>query len=328
MATIKEISQKAKVSAGTVSRVLNYDETLSVSDEKRKLILEIAEEMNYTTPRQRSQTPKNSLRIGLAHWYNVKQELEDPYYMSIRVGIEMTCLQENIELIKVYKTEEADYSTMGSVDGIIAIGKFLPEEVEAFETMSPNLVFVDSCPSELKCDSVMIDFDCAVTKALDHLIELGYKDIAYLGGREMDLPDPREQFYKAYMIKRGIYTEANLWVGSFVAESGYTLVKKALTEGTMPAAIFAASDSMAIGALRALYEGGIKVPEEVAVIGFNDIPNALYTVPQLSSIRVFKEFMGETAVELILERIRQKRQISKKVIVPTELMVRGSTVNF
>ena len=118
------------------------------------------------------------MRIGLAHWYDAKQELEDPYYMSIRVGIEMACTQENIELIKIYKNETSDYSAMGTVDGIIAIGKFLKTEVEALEALCPQVVFVDSSPDDLRFDSVLIDFEAAVKKALNHLAELGHKDIA------------------------------------------------------------------------------------------------------------------------------------------------------
>lgn len=336
MATIKDIATQAGVSPATVSRVLNYDESLSVSDEKRKLILEIAETLNYVPPRQRHQAAKGSMRIGLAHWYDAKQELEDPYYMSIRVGIEMACTQENIELIKIYKNETSDYSAMGTVDGIIAIGKFLKAEVEALEALNPLVVFVDSSPNDLRYDSVLIDFDAAVKKALNHLAELGHKEIAYLGGREelghehVQLVDPREHIYKAFMERQGTYTPENIWLGTFFPESGYALTKQALVRKqngeTFPTAIFAANDSLAIGALRAIYEAGYKVPEDIAVIGFNDIPSALYTVPQLSSIRVFKEFMGETAVELLLERIRNKREIAKKVIVPTELVVRMSTV--
>lgn len=335
MATIKDIANQAGVSSATVSRVLNYDESLSVSDEKRKLILEIAEALSYVPPRQRNQAGKNSMRIGLAHWYDAKQELEDPYYMSIRVGIEMACNQENIELIKIYKNETSDYSAMGTVDGIIAIGKFLSFEVEALVALCPQVVFVDSSPDELRFDSVLIDFDTAVKKALNHLAELGHKVIAYLGGREalghenVMLIDSRESIYRNFMERQGMYRPENVWLGTFFPESGYILTKQALnrknTQEPFPTAIFAANDSLAIGALRAILEAGYNVPDDIALIGFNDIPNTMYTVPQLSSVRVFKEFMGETAVELLLERLRSKREIAKKVIIPTELVVRDST---
>jgi LacI family transcriptional regulator len=84
---------------------------------------------------------------------------------------------------------------------------------------------------------------------------------------------------------------------------------------------------MAIGALRALHEAHIKVPDQVSIIGFNDIPTSKYTVPPLASVKVHKEFMGETAVELLLERILKKRAIAKKVIIPTELIIRESAIN-
>jgi LacI family transcriptional regulator len=122
----------------------------------------------------------------------------------------------------------------------------------------------------------------------------------------------------------------HIYIGSFVASSGYELMKKAIEQSQeLPSAFLIASDSMAIGALRALHESGLKVPEDVAIIGFNDIPTSKYTVPPLASVRVHKEFMGETAVHLLLERISKQRTIAKKVIIPTELIIRQSAkINF
>lgn len=336
MATIKDIAKKAGVSTATVSRVLNYDETLSVSDDKRKLILEIAEELEYLPPRQRNNHVKSNIKIALIHWYNMKQEVADPYYMSIRMGIEMTCYDQNIEIIKVYKPDEFDFSTLEAVDGIIAIGKFFDREIEKFVELSPNIVFVDSSPNVLKYDSIVLDFEAAVYQALDHLLDSGHKRIGYIGGREyigteqVPLKDLREIVFKSYMESKGLLCSDEIYMGSFVAESGYGLMKEALKKRadnleTSPTAYFVASDSIAIGALRALYECGVKVPEEISIVGFNDIPTSKYTVPQLTTVRVFKEFMGETAVELLLERVVKKREIAKKVVIPTELIVRKST---
>lgn len=333
MATIKDIAKQAGVSSATVSRVLNYDETLSVSEDKRKLIFEIAEELDYMPPRKRNVGKvAKKLKIGLVHWYTMSQELDDPYYMSIRLGIEKMCYENDVEIVKIFKPDEYDFQKLESVDGFIAIGKFTDSQISKIYERSQNIVFVDSSPMEEKFDCVVIDFEKAVTGALDYLWEIGHRKIGYIGGRETIGPDHialgerRESVFKSHMMALGAYNEAFVHIGAFLAESGYRLMKQAIQSGEeTPTAYFIASDSIAIGALRAVHECDLKVPKDINIIGFNDIPTSKYTVPPLTTVRVHKEFMGETAVELLLERIIKRRDISKKVIIPTALQVREST---
>ena len=192
-------------------------------------------------------------------------------------------------------------------------------------------MFVDSSPQEDRFDSVVIDFEKAVTCALDYLWQIGHRNIGYIGGREYIGPDNialgerRESVYRSRMSELGAFDEKNVHIGAFLAESGYKLMKQVIQSSEkLPTAFFVASDSIAIGVLRAIHECGLKVPADISIVGFNDIPTSKYTVPPLTSIRVHKEFMGETAVELLLERIVKKRTIAKKVIVPTALQVRES----
>jgi len=332
MATIKDIAQKAGVSPATVSRVLNYDASLSVSDEKRQLILEIAEKLDYRTPRKRkSKGTQKQLRIALIHWYTVQQELEDPYYMSIRIGIEQACMEHKIEILKVYDPKNYDFNDLHRVDGLIAIGKYDDPQIDQFYEVTKNIVFVDSSPREHLFDSIVIDFEKAVLSVIKTLVKHGHKHIGYIGGREYvgetktPLGERRELIFREYMDSIGMIDNDEIYVGTFVAESGYQLMKQAIEHSKdLPTAFFIASDSMAIGALRALHEKKIKVPEQVSIIGFNDIATSKYTVPPLATVRVHKEFMGETAVELLIERIIKKREISKKVIIPTEMVHRES----
>ena len=188
MASIKEIAERAGVSNATVSRVLNYDTSLSITDDKRKMIFEIAESMNYKPPRQRKQGvgAKKGLRIGLIHWYGVSEELLDVYYLSIRLGIEKECLNQGVELIKVFREEHLVLEKkLKQVDAIIAVGKFTSQEIDAFKAVSEHIVFVDSSPMELMFDSVVIDFRAAMKCVLRFLIDhKGIDDIGYIGGRE------------------------------------------------------------------------------------------------------------------------------------------------
>lgn len=329
MATIKDIAEKAKVSIATVSRVLNYDKTLSITDEKRKLILEVAEEFDYETPRNRrkriANEQKDRIKIGLINFTTLNQELEDPYYLAIRIGIEKKCAAEEIDVIKIYKTDDGyDMSGFVEAKGLVCVGKFTEEDVKLFAQTSDQMVFVDCAPHDEKYDAVNIDLETSVMKILDAIIEEGHTEVGFIGGTEFysDFNTPmgerRDKVFKEYMSERNLYNEDFCFVGEFNPRSGYELMLKALELPKLPSVFFLASDSMAIGALRAIHEKGLNIPEDIGIVGFNDIPTAKYTVPPLTTLHVYTEFMGETAVDLLKERI-DGRKISKKVLVQTEL---------
>ncbi|MCH4886815.1 LacI family DNA-binding transcriptional regulator [Acidaminobacter sp. JC074] len=331
MATIKDIAKEVGVSAATVSRVLNHDKSLSVSNDKRKLILETAERMSYIPMRTRKKkTVNNKYRLALIHWYTIDQELEDPYYLSIRIGIEKKAVDQKVEVIKLYAPSKDDLKALTSIDGMICMGKFSDKEIKLFKAVTSNLVFVDSSPYEEVYDSVVLDVERAVVKIVDKLIIDGCETIGYIGGREyagsdqVPIGEKREGVFEAYLTSKGMFDPSHVYIGKFLAESGYRLMLEAIEKG-LPSAFFIASDSMAVGAMRALHEKGIKIPDQISLIGFNDIPTSNYTVPPLSTLRVHKEFMGETALNLMMERIIDHRLIAKKVVVPTELIIRQTS---
>lgn len=331
MATLKDIAEKAGVSLSTVSRVLNYDKTLSVADETRKRIFEIAQQLNYKTVRSRHPQKEESdrLKFGLVYWYTEQQELEDPYYMSIRLGVEKECYERQIELVKLFnKGKETHEVWVDDLDGIIAVGKFGIEKLEAFKKITENIVLVDYTPSD-EYDCIAVDFRKAMIEVLEYLVHLGHTSIGYIGGKEYireqePIEDDREITFSEFLQLRNLYNPNYIWTGKFTAEDGFRLMKEALKLEERPTAFFVASDSMAIGALRALHEEGIKVPEQVSLVGFNDIATSKFLQPSLTTVKVYTEFMGESAVELLLEQIRSKRSIAKKVIIPHQFIKRES----
>lgn len=333
MATIRDIAKKAGVSPATVSRVLNYDHTLSVSEETKKRVFETAEALNYKKKPQKKAFPQGRKPVvGITQWYSETQEMGDPYYLSIRAGIERTCSTMDIETKTLFRDASGlPISKLVNVDGIIAIGKYGTEEVEALTKVSPNIVFVDCAPDDKKFDAVIIDFQAAVSEIIAHLRELGHEDLAYIGGREfveegsVPLMDLREQAFIEGLIIKGLYQEKWIKIGSFTTEDGYKLTKDLFEESPYPSALFVGSDAMAIGAMRALHEKGLVIPDDVSLVGFDDIQAAAYLIPPLTTVRVHTEFMGKTALGMLLERVKEQRHIPKKIIVPTELVVRKST---
>lgn len=329
MATIKDIAQLAGVSIATVSRVLNYDTSLSVSDETKKRIFEVAEELSY---KKKSVRKQESGKIALLQWYTEKEELEDLYYMSIRLGVENRCRHHGIQVEKYFQDNLVDLQEDEDIQGLIAIGKFSSKQVSELEKRTKNLVFVDTSPDEDRFDSVVIDFEKATKKVLDHFIEKGHTDIGYIGGREAfkdktsTIEDAREKTFKQYLGEKGLLKEAFIYNGSFSVEDGNRLMKQAIKEhgDQLPTAFFAGNDSIAVGALRALLEEGIAVPERVNIIGINDISISKYVFPSLSTLKVYTELMGETAVDTLLERI-EGRKIAKKIYITTQLILRNSS---
>ncbi|MBU0934948.1 MAG: LacI family DNA-binding transcriptional regulator [Spirochaetes bacterium] len=336
MATLKEIAEQTGVSIATVSRVLNYDETLSVSPDKRKLILEVAEQLDYVPPGRKNGTSgsrkgrKPRRRIGLIHFLSVEEELDDPYYISIRIGIERKCRECGYELILLYKRDDSYHAEeLRNVDGLIAIGKFSRSDIYSIRQHCRDIVVVDSSPCEEEIDSVVVEVDQTMTHILDFALDQGFRRIGFFGGFEKYaeyrtyLGEKRYTAYVEYMKEKGLFDERYVFLETLSAKSGYHLFKEAWQKGNLPELIIAGNDTTALGIMKAVYEAGLKIPEDISLIGINDIPTAQYTFPPLTTVKLYSEFMGETAVELLTERLEYRR-IPKKVTIPSHLVIRGS----
>ena len=339
MATIKEIAKAAGVSISTVSRILNLDKTLNVSEETRKRVLGIAEEMNYVTIKERKSKLKK-YTIGIVCSFNETKELNDPYFLSIRMAIEKKCMEENIDFKSLYfsKILSNDTYNYKDLDGIIAIGIFQNEEILKIKDLTTNIVFIDSSPEEWEYDSIVVDLKYGAKKALDYLYYLGHRDIGYIGAKVIphnnnnnnnnnngvELINYREATYRDFMTAINNFKSEWIFKGNFTLEDGYYLMKEALKLKKIPTAFFIASDPMAIGAYKAIQEEGYNIPNDISIVGFDDIATAQYLSPSLTTVKVFTDFMGETALEVLMERIIGERSLSKKIVLPVKLVIRDS----
>lgn len=325
MATIKDIAAKAGVSIATVSRVLNHDETLNAQEETKKRIFEIAEEMEYELRVQKKR--KKKLKVGVVYSYSPTEELEDPYYLCIRLAIERRLEEEGYKKFTV--TLDDTQESLAGIDGIICSGTFSRSMVEKIGAWNKPTVFIDCSPDISRFDSIMVDYYQAVRELMDHFIENGHTKIGFVGCAETDpdgreLRDERTDAVTEYLTEKGLYHPEYIKVGLYHAQYGYSLLKELYEEGNLPTALFVANDSMAVGCYGAANELGLKIPDDISIIGFNDIPTAKYMTPPLTTIRLYMEFMGEHAVRMLEERVLGGRDICVKVTVPTKLYVRGS----
>ncbi|CAM2078557.1 MULTISPECIES: LacI family DNA-binding transcriptional regulator [Clostridia] len=333
MATLKEIADKVGVSLATVSRVLNNDSGILVADETKVQILKVAEELNYKTAKQRKgkNLDKKIVTIGIVEMYDVVKQLQDPYYLLLKNIVEKKAFENDIKLVRLFKKEnDYEYIEEEELQGIIAIGKFTAEEVEKLSDRTKNIVFIDSAPNDELYDSVKVNYKLGVKQGLEYFIKLGHKNIGFIGEKytlgDNKIPtfDDRLKYFYEYMNSNKILNEKFIINSDMTAEGGHEAIINYIdSKNEMPTAFFAANDAIASGLIKGLYERNIKVPEEVSIIGFNDTIISQYTNPPLTAIRVHIEYLGEVAVELMIEKLKG-RNYAKKVIIPSEFVLRNS----
>ncbi|KKO53485.1 hypothetical protein XI25_12910 [Paenibacillus sp. DMB20] len=335
MATIKDIAELAQVSSATVSRVLNNDLSFNVPEETKNKVIEIAKKLNYCkkTERKRKTKEQPDIKVGLLIWCSEQLEYFDPYYLSIRLGVERECLRRGIEIHRVFRWVEGSNRDMdlSDLNGIIAIGKVNTSFITSSKNPNMHVVSVDHISSD-QCDAVVFDLEKAAKQAMEHLFELGHEKIGYIGGTSYIFSkdnkqyyiDERQRMYRFLMTEKGWFRNKDLHTGGWGIDAGYQLMKQAIEQGDIPSAFLIASDPMAIGALRALDEFGLRVPEDIAIVSIDDIDIAQYVKPPLTTVKALPEEMGTTAVKLLVDRIESGREAALHVTVPTELVIRKS----
>ena len=327
MPTLKDVARLANVSSATVSRVLNHDSTLSVPEETRQAVLQAAEALHYT---KKKKTPKHAYTMGIVQWYTLAQEMEDPYYLQIRQGIETFCEQNNIAVCRIFKTDWQNTDQLPEVDGLLCVGKFTEQEAARFKQHTKKLVFLDMDTPHPTDNTITLDFEHAVKDILCYLLSLGHTHIGYLGGQEILAdgalyPDPRKKWLLAFSEQFNLTIQPYLREGAFTSQSGYEMMKSLLQSEKRPSAVFCASDPIAIGALHALQEAGLCVPQDLSVVGFDDISAAKFTNPPLTTIHAPAHWMGVYGASLLYHVLSHHAEpMPIKATLPCQLIERSS----
>lgn len=319
MVTLKQIATATGVSVATVSRVLNYDPTLSVMEGTRRRIIETAERLNYTRPKARYAGHQPGMRkLVLVHALKPEEELVDPYYVALRMGFQSKCSAMRIETVNAYHSQiMSDASLIEQASGVLVVGQHTDEEVEWLRHHAQHIVFADFAPDVGGEDTVWVDLGGAMRELLNALATQGHRAIAHVGCGEV-----RSDEFLQWSGENDNHGEALHMIGEHSEEGGYRLTCALLAQ-SRPDAIVAFNDSMAIGAYRALTEAGLKVPDDVSVASFNDIPAAQFLNPPLTTISLPAAEIGETAAQLLIERL-DGRGVSKQVRLGTHIVWRNS----
>ena len=326
MATLKDIATEAGVSLATVSRVLNDDPRLNVKEETKHRILEVAEKLEYKSTSSRKAQVHTVGHHHILAIYSYQQDLEinDPYYLAIRHGIETQCEKLGIELTNCCFTTALRELT--KVSGVLIVGQPSRAIRDAATALTDNVCFIDFHEPGSSYDAVDIDLVRIAKEVIDFFIAQGARRIGFIGGQdEPGKADIREVAFVEYGRLKGVVSEEDIWRGGFSSSSGYELAKTMLAKADFPTALFVASDSIAIGVLRAIHERGLSIPEDISLISVNDIPTARFTFPPLSTVRIHSEMMGSQGVNLLVEKARDGRALPLNVFVPSVLKLRGTT---
>ncbi len=327
MVTIKDIANECGVSPASVSRILNNDKSLQVTEATRKKVIETAGRLGYV--KKTGSKNKASFRLGILQWFSAQQELEDEYYLRIRRGVEDFCVKNAIQIIRAYRTDKDFKETLKDCNGLVCVGKFAHEDAEDLIKFNSNIVFLDMKSDHPEVTTITVDLYTAAKEALTYLRGLGHEKIAYLGGIEYAsgseiVSDDRKLAYQIYMQKNKLSTSGLVKEDEFTSASGYKMMKELLKGKTIPTAVFAASDAIAIGAMKAIKEEGLRIPEDISVISINDNEMSEFTEPPLTTMRAPSYDMGQHGANIVYVAGNLDIKTPLKVMIPCTMIVRGS----
>jgi LacI family transcriptional regulator len=330
MPTLEEIADLAKVSRSTVSRVINNDP--NVSEATRHKVLKIINQVNFQ-PNQaaRSLAGGRTRILGLVIPMGVARLFSDPYFPILIQGVTSACNAHDHSVMLWLAEPEYERRMInqimhnGLVDGVIVSSMIMDDPlVIKLSNSSLPFILVGRHPTQECTCYVDVDNLGGACEATATLLRLGRRRIATITGPEnMIAGSDRKSGYLRALRERGIPVEHELIIeGDFSEEGGYQAARRLLPY--QPDAIFAASDTMAIGALRCLREAGLQVPQDVALIGFDDVPAAAHTDPPLTTVRQPIARMGAVAAETLIDLIDNPNSPQRRIILPTELVMRYS----
>jgi len=336
MSNTRKVAELADVSIGTVSRVLNNKP--GVSEPTRQRVLAVAQELGYAAPKRVPVGRSQITHLGLLIRPTEPDPVSNPFYSDIYHSVEQSCrdLQINLSFSALDMSGNRLRSLPAltndeRISGLILVGA-IPEAViesllRALQLRHGNngfpLVLVDDWFPRRAWDAVVIDNAGGASLAVEMLTRCGHRHITLIGGPDHPSIVERTNAYMQTMLQSGL-KPLIVSADGLDPQDGEAAVSEILREQPTTTAIVCSNDSQAVGALRRLNEMGCAVPEDLSVVGFDDIAMAELTLPRLTTIRVDRVAMGRSAVELLLNHIRMPERAPIKCVVGVTLVERDS----
>ncbi|QQE79782.1 LacI family DNA-binding transcriptional regulator [Alicyclobacillus sp. SO9] len=326
MATIKDVAKKAKVAVSTASLALHHDKR--VKEETRQRVLEAAQELQYRPNgiARDLKTRKTETICVLLH------DLGGPFYSELLQGVQDVAAENGYNTIASGSTggkhgAGARLLLERRVDGVIVLAQDVDDEMilRAAGNDLPVVVLDRELISK-NIFTVRVDNVHGGYEATKHLLDEGYRRIAFVSGPADSLDS--DERYEGYLKAMGEYavdeSKRITYNGRFTEEGGYSVGRVIATNRQLPEAVFAANDEMAVGLLKAFQDKGIAVPEDVAVVGFDNIRISEYVRPALSTIKQPMYEMGAVSAQLLFQAMNNSLEL-EPVLLRTELVVRQSS---
>lgn len=326
--TIKRVADHAGVSIATVSRVFADPEAVSAA--LRQRVLEAASALNYRPSRA-----ARTLRVGTSQAVGVViPDLENPFFTAVVRGIELVLRQAGYTLLLANSDEDAavernilETLRAEGVAGIVIVPINAARDAYR-DVLAPPLqvVAVDRSPTNLRVDLVTVHNVDGTRRGVEHLLALGHREVALLGGPSRhSTATERERGYHEAMRAAGRTPRPELVHNADFRESGgYDGMKTLLALPRRPTAVFVANNLMTLGAFRAIHEAGVRIPDEIALVGFDDMPWATSLNPPLTAVSQPSQEIGSSAADLLLDRIARPDRSIRHLILETRLVVRAS----
>jgi DNA-binding LacI/PurR family transcriptional regulator len=334
--TIKDIAARLGVSTATVSRALNDKPGVSV--EVRRRVLDLAADLSFApNGTGRGLSTARTQTLGFVVRRKAFPTVQDHFYLQIMHGVEQEVARNGYHVILSAVGAPAGANTMngandlslvreGRVDGLILAGPDIDSSlILELQHNGVPLVLIDNALRQTPVDCVLNDDREGAFAAVIHLIEHGYERIAFIGGPSTWISTvERRAGFEDALAARNRTPSAIVHQRETTVETGYAAMIELLEQDTPPNAVFAVNDSMAFGAMRAARENGLTVPGDLALVGFDDIDAAQHTTPPLTTVRIFKERVGEVAARRLLDRLTGPATPPQRTYVGTELIIRQS----
>ena len=333
MSTIYEVAKVAGVSAATVSKVINnYPD---VSDKTRKKVKQVLSDMNFRPNAEaQSLATKKTWTLGIIYFENSNIGLKHPFFSAVIESFKKQSERHGYSLLfgsknnRIKNETFLEYFRYKKVDGIAVICSN-PYEKEVLELINSEfpIVFIDFHNDNATAVTSNNYEGCRM--AVKYLYDLGHRKIAHITGMKQKnnyISNLRKNAYIDEMkklnleIKEGYIQKGN----NFDFDSGYRAMMELLKLEDRPTAVFAASDRTAFGAIEAIKEMKLRVPEDISVIGFDDIEACLYSTPKLTTIRQDCDEIGKRAADILVNEIDGKKKENVNLIVPVDLVIRDS----
>jgi len=329
-----DVARLANVSRTTVSFVLNDVAGSAISPETRQRVLAAAEELGYV-PDAAAQAlaSRRSKIIGLVLARNTHHISSDAYLTLILDTLVSSVRAEGMRLMfdivegEHHRDAYLELIRSKRIDGMILSGpRFDDQALQALEEEGFPTVLMGQLPGS-SCRCVDVDNRSAARQAVDHLISLGHQRIACITNASLEYTAAVERLegYRSALVNAGLpYDDAYIRYGDFDPDSGHARMHELLKQDPIPTAVFIASDVVAFGAVAAIGEAGLRIPEDIAIVSFDNVPLSRYVQPALTTINLPAKQLALKTSEILMHLIRNEPVDEKQVLLDTELIIRES----